>query len=231
MKTITPNDQGFICDITAPCFQSLTIEEATLVGQSKTQVLYRKGENLTKQGAFSTYALFIINGLVKQYVEGDGLRDFNLRLLHPGDFVGLSAAFGKNTFDYSAQALTETQAFLIEKDALAQVALNNSAFSYRLAQRYGNQNAVLFGVIKNLAYKQTNGRMADTLLYLTSDAFNEFDVTSLLTRKDIADFAGISTEGAVKVLKSFEKDGHIKLTEKKIEVLDRNALADISKRG
>lgn len=231
MKTISANDQGFLCDINVPCFQALSADEAELVQQSRTQVLFRKGENLTKQGAFSTYVLFVINGLVKQYIEGDGTRDFNLRILGPGEFVGLSAAFGKSTFDYSTQALTDTQVFLVEKDAMIKVAKSNSDFSYRIAKRYGEQNSALFETIRNLMYKQTNGRMADTLLYLRNENFGGVDVTSLLTRKDIADFAGISTEGAVKVLKSFEKDGHIKLEDKHIEIVDMQALNEISKRG
>jgi CRP/FNR family transcriptional regulator len=70
VKTIIETDQEFICDIQAPCFQMLSPDEVVLVRASKTQVLFRKGDNLTKQGAFASYVLFLINGLVKQYVEG-----------------------------------------------------------------------------------------------------------------------------------------------------------------
>jgi CRP/FNR family transcriptional regulator len=51
MKTILETDQDFICDIQAPCFQMLSSEEVELVRASKTQILFRKGDNLTKQGA------------------------------------------------------------------------------------------------------------------------------------------------------------------------------------
>jgi hypothetical protein len=62
MKTISENDQDFICDIQAPCFQMLQPHEAELVRSSKTQVLFRREDNLTKQGAFASYVLFIITG-------------------------------------------------------------------------------------------------------------------------------------------------------------------------
>lgn len=231
MKTITENDQDFICDIKVPCFQALSTEEAQLVRASRTQVMYRRGENLTKQGAFSTYILFIVAGLVKQYIEGDNQRDFNLRILRPGEFIGLSAVFGKSTFDYSTLALTDAQVFLVEKEAFVKVAQANAQFSYSIAKRYAEQNAALYNTIRNLTYKQTNGRMADTLLYFRSEPFKDIDITSLLTRKDIADFAGISTEGAVKVLKSFEKDGYVRLDDKHVEIIDQQALEEISKRG
>jgi CRP/FNR family transcriptional regulator len=93
MKTIHETDQDFICDIAAPCFQKLTPEEVEMVRASKTQVLFRKGDNLTKQGAFASYVLFVMSGIARQYLEGDNTRTFNLRIIKPGEFVGLSSVF------------------------------------------------------------------------------------------------------------------------------------------
>jgi CRP-like cAMP-binding protein len=231
MKTILETDQDFICDIQAPCFQMLSPEEVILVRSSKTQVLFRKGDNLTKQGAFASYILFIINGLAKQYLEGDGTKNFNLRIIKPGEFVGLSAVFTKNSFNYSSIALTDCQVFLIEKDTIAKVVKQNGIFGYSIIKRYCEQNADLFTTVRNLMYKQMNGRMADTLLYLEGLKGENAEIFQLLSRKDIADFAGISTESAVKVLKSFEKDGLIELHEKDILLKNSAALEEISKRG
>ncbi len=231
MKTILEIDNGFICDIQAPCFQMLTNEEVELVRASKTQVLFRKGENLTKQGAFASYVLFILTGYAKQYVEGNGKYNHNLRIIKPGDFVGLSSVFGKNTFNYSAVALTDTQVYLIEREALASVSKQNGQFAYNIVRRYCEQNASLFDSIRNLVYKQMNGRIADTLLYLSSETFDGEDISAMLTRKEIAEFAGLTTESTVKILKSFEKDGLIRLDEKSITILDSNRLAEISKNG
>jgi CRP/FNR family transcriptional regulator len=54
-----------------------------------------------------------------------------------------------------------------------------------------------------------NGRISETLLYLDSIKESHPDIFLLLSRKDIADFAAISTESAVKLLKNFEKEGLI----------------------
>jgi CRP-like cAMP-binding protein len=231
MKTILETDQDFICDIQAPCFQMLSPEEVILVRASKTQVLFRKGDNLTKQGAYASYILFIINGLAKQYLEGDGTKNFNLRIIRPGEFVGLSAVFTKNSFNYSSVALTDCQVFLVEKDAIAKVVKQNGIFGFSIIKRYCEQNSDLFTTIRNLMYKQMNGRMADTLLYLENLKSEDAGIFQLLSRKDVADFAGISTESAVKLLKSFEKDGLIELHEKDILLKNSAALEEISKRG
>ncbi len=231
MKTIVETDQEFICDIQAPCFQMLSADEVELVSASKTQVFFRKGDHLTKQGAFASYVLFVINGLARQYLEGDQGRNYNLRIIRPGEFVGLSAVFTKNTFNYSSVALTDCQVFLVEKDAIAQLAKNNGHFGFNIIKRYCEQNNNLFGTIHNLMYKQMNGRMADTLLYLEGLKSDFRDIFQLLNRKDIADFSGITTESAVKLLKSFEKDGLIRLQEKDISLTDPSKLLEISRKG
>lgn len=231
MKPIIETDKEFICDIQAPCFQMLSLEEAELVRASKTQVLFRKGDNLTKQGAFASYALFVINGLAKQYIEGDAAKSFNLRIIQPGEFVGLSSVFTKNTFNYSSVALTDCQVFLVEKETIATVIKQNGMFGFNMIKRYCQQNANLFETLRTVMYKQMNGRMADTLLYIDSLKPEHPEIFQLLSRKDLADFAGISTESAVKLLKSFEKDGLIELNEKDIRLIHIAELQEISKKG
>ena len=231
MKTILETDHEFICDIDAPCFQMLSGEEAELVRASKTQVLFRKNDLLTKQGAFASYVLFLIKGLATQYLEGDGVKNYNLRIIRPGEFVGLSAVFTKNTFNYSSVALTDCQVYLIEKDAIASVIKQNGLFGFSIIKRYCEQNTNLFDSLRTIMYKQMNGRMAETLLYIDSLKSEAPDIFQLLSRKDLADFAGISTESGVKLLKTFEKEGLISIREKDIEVIQHKSLAEISKRG
>ncbi len=231
MKTIQETDKEFICDIQAPCFQLLTPEEIELVRASKTQVIFRKGDSLSKQGAFASYVLFIINGLAKQYVEDSGIKDFNLQIIKPGEFVGLSAVFTKTSFNYSTVAITNCQAFLIETEAIANVVKQNGQFGFNIIKRYCEQNGSLYHSLRTILYKQMNGRMAEALLYLDGLKHIEPDIFQLLSRKDIADFANVSAENAVKLLKSFEKDGFIELKEKDVFILKRDELIEVSKRG
>lgn len=231
MKTITKKDRDFVCDINAVCFQDLSAEEAKLVSGSKTQVRFRKGENLTKQGAFASYVLFIIDGLAKQYVEDDIDRNFNLRILGPGDFAGLSSVFTKESFSYSTSALTDTLAFLIEKEAIEKIIKKNGLFAYSLVRRYCRQNSELFGILRNSRFRQTNGNLAGALLYLDGFRHGDRSIFGLLSRKDIADFAGISTESAIKLLKAYEKEKILTLKEKDITIKNRDRLDEISRNG
>jgi CRP/FNR family transcriptional regulator len=231
MKTILEIDSDFICDIQAPCFQMLSIEEIELVRASKTQILFRKGDTLTKQGTFTSYVLFVIKGLAKQYIEGEINKSYNLRVILPGEFVGLSSVFSKSVFNYSSVAITDCQVFLIEKEAIAQVVKQNGVFGFDIINRYYEHNINLFNALHNVLYKQMNGRLADRLLYIDGLKFENPEIFQLLSRKDLADFAGISTESCVKLLKNFEKDGLLELNEKDIVIVNQKGLLEISKKG
>lgn len=82
-----------------------------------------------------------------------------------------------------------------------------------------------------MIYKQMHGRLADALLYLDTKHYDNVSIFSYLSRKEIANFAGLSTESTAKLLKGFEKDGLIRLNDKDIEILHSKELVEISKRG
>jgi CRP/FNR family transcriptional regulator len=121
--------------------------------------------------------------------------------------------------------------FLVEKQAISGIAKQNGMFGYNIIKRYCEQNTNLINTVRNLMYKQMNGRIADALLYIDGLKKEKAEIFQLLSRKDLADFAGISTESAVKLLKAFEKDGLIKLKEKDIQIIKRNELLEISRKG
>lgn len=75
------------------------------------------------------------------------------------------------------------------------------------------------------------GKLAQTLLYLEDFREKEPGIFQLLTRKDLGDFIGSSTEGTIKLLKSFEREGLIELDDKDIRIRAFNRLQDIRQHG
>ncbi len=230
MKTYLITDDCTIDNLEAPCFKSLLPEELLLVGSSKTRVLFHKGENLTKQGTFASSVLFIIDGIAKQYIEGDAGKNYNLQLVRAGDFVGLSVAFQKNIYDYSVVALGDTTACLIEKEAITSLVKSNGQFAYSIINRYCQQNTKLYSSINSLMNKQMNGRLAAALLYLFRQQGDQ-QIFQLLSRRDLAEFAGLSVESTVKLLRAFERDILVRLEDKNIVLTNIPALEQISMHG
>ena len=73
--------------------------------------------------------------------------------------------------------------------------------------------------------------LASTLLYLSSDHFSDQNVFQYLSRQDLANFASVATESAIKLLKEFERDGIIALEGKGITIRNRAELEKIERLG
>jgi CRP/FNR family transcriptional regulator, polysaccharide utilization system transcription regulator len=75
------------------------------------------------------------------------------------------------------------------------------------------------------------GRMADALLYLQDEIFMQTRFPMVLSRSDLAELSAMSKESAVKILRDFQKDGLIQISDHEIEILDHETLLKISRVG
>ncbi len=207
------------------------IENLDDLNAYKTRVQYLKGETIFKQGAFAPYVMYVVEGLVKVYLQTGVDKNMNISVASEGEFLAFSSVFGEPVHTYSAQAISNTQICMIEKESLKQILLDNPEFALKItSQNYTNERH-LFEVIKNISYKQMRGKLASALLYLGQEEFTKKKIFEFLTRQDIADFASISAESAIKFLKEFEKENIITLNGKNIIVDDTAQLMNISKNG
>jgi len=199
------------------------------ITENKTRITYLKGETIFKQGAFAPYILYVVKGLIKVYLQTGFEKQMNLSLAKTGEFLAFSSIFGENIHTYSAQALKDSVICMIEKESLKEVLLNNPDFALEVTSKNYRNERHLLEIIKNISYKQMRGKLASGLLYLSDEEFLKENVFQFLTRQEIADFAGISTESAIKFLKEFEKEKLVKLKGKNIEISDPKKLEIISK--
>ena len=219
------------CEHFSKCFQHLFPDELEFINDKKIQLTYLQGETLFKQGAFAPYVLFVIDGLVKVYLQTGSNKQINIRLAVEGDYLAFSSVFDENIYNYSAVALKDSVVCMIDKTALRKLFLKNSEFAMRITTRNCHNEAWLLDMLKNITYKQMRGKIASSLIYLSSEKFLKKNVFHYLTRKDIADFASITTESTIKFIKEFEKEGILKLDGKDIIVVNRKKLEDIARNG
>ncbi|MBN1185674.1 MAG: Crp/Fnr family transcriptional regulator [Bacteroidales bacterium] len=219
------------CKKSSTCFQYLYPDDLEFINSRKTQITYLKGETIFKQGAFAAYILYVVDGLVKVFLQTGSIKQLNIRLTKQGDFMAFSSVFGDNIYNYSAVALKDSTICMIEKTALKQLLMKNADFAMRITSRNCRNEGRYLDIIQNTSYKQMRGKLASALLYLSSEEFLEEDVFQYLTRQDIADFASITIESAVKFIKEFEKEGILKLKGKELKIINKGKLEEIAKRG
>lgn len=216
---------------TSECFRHLLPEEVEMIRSHKKQIHYLKGETLFKQGAFAPYILFVVEGLVRVYLQTGRKKQLNLHLARQGDYIAFSSVFDQNIYKYSAVALKDSLICMIDKIAMKEVLLKNPKFAMNITSRnFRNENRYM-DIIKNISYKQMRGKLASTLLYLSSEKFKNDSVFLHMSRLDIAEFASITNESAIKFLKEFEKEKLIELEGKDIRICNQEGLEQISKHG
>lgn len=212
------------------CFRFLFPDDMEFINLKKKQVTYLKGEQIFKQGALAPHVLYVVDGLVKIFLQSGSIRQLNISLAKQGEFMAFTSVFDSDWYNYSAMALKDTTICMIDKSALRQLLLKNPDFALRITSlNCKNENRYL-EIIKNVSFKHMRGKLASALLYL-SDASTEENIYEYLTRQDIADFASITVESAVKFIKEFEKEGLLKLNGKEIEILERKKLTEIELNG
>ncbi len=216
-----------------PDFESYQLkrEEVDSISEQKTQIVYQKGETLFKQGAFATHVLYIIEGLIKTYFQTGPNKQINIQLCKAGDFLAFPSVFGSKIYNYSAQALKDTRVCMIDKEALKNLIAQNSDFAIQITTNNVRHEEHLLEILRTVSYKQMRGKLASALLYLSSDAFKDEDVFQYLNRQDIAEFAALTSESAIRFIKEFEKEGLIELNGKNISILKLSELTDISFKG
>jgi CRP/FNR family transcriptional regulator, polysaccharide utilization system transcription regulator len=206
-------------------------EVSKILNENKTRISYLKGENIFKQGAFAPYIIYIVSGMVKVYLQTGYDKQINISIARSGEFLAFSSIFGENIHTYSTQAIKDSEICMIEKESLKDALIGNPEFALQITSKNYRNERHLFEIIKNLSYKQMRGKLASILLYLSHDEFLEENIFEYLSRQDIADFASISTESAIKFLKEFEKEEILKLSGKNIIILNQEKLEQVSKNG
>ena len=218
------------CNYRSDCFNKLIQSELEFINNNKTQIRYKKGETIYKQGTFSSNIMYIVEGFAKKYLEGTNNKNLIVKILKPSEYIGLSSLFCiKEHCYYSVSAITDTTLCLIKKDDFKKLISHNNDFAQEIIKWYCQNDEDIFNKLKSINNKHMHGRLAEVILYVNHEDFNK--INSHITRKNLAELAGISVESTIRILSEFKNDKIIDLEGKSIKILDKNSLLQISKNG
>jgi len=213
------------------CFDLLTDDEKKLVDDNTVEVHYKKGEIICKQGSFASKIIYLSEGIVKVYLEGSP-KNLVLTITPKNNMVGLPSIFeGNNTFLYSVSPYVDSWAKLIDINVFKQLLKQNAAFASKIIDILNENTAQAYGRFFCLTRKQLHGRMADILMCLSERIFKSLEYELPLSRNDLAELTGMSTESVIRLVKEFKDDSIIEVSGKNIRILDPERLRKISSVG
>ena len=213
------------------CFDLLTEEEKKLVDDNMVEVLYKKGEIICKQGSFASKIIFLTEGLVKVYLEGNP-KNLILTITPKNNLVGLPSIYeGNNTFLYSVSPYIDSWARLIDINIFKQLLKQNATFASKIIDILNENTAQAYGRFFCLTRKQLHGRMSDILMCLSERIFKSLEFDLPLSRNDMGELTGMSTESVIRLMKEFKDDKLISVSGKKITILAPERMRKIGEVG
>ncbi|RLD77370.1 MAG: hypothetical protein DRJ10_12045, partial [Bacteroidetes bacterium] len=150
----------------SPWFNDLSDELLQKVANNQVKLAYNKGEILSKQGGFASHIVFLTEGLIKIYKEHND-KNLILKIVKPGEFIGLSSLYNKGLFNYSAASIDSSGVYSISADVIKYLIKNNSDFAEKIISQINQNMSQFFERIISLTQKQLHGRIADVILHLS----------------------------------------------------------------
>jgi CRP/FNR family transcriptional regulator len=218
------------CNCKNSIFHALSATELELVNNNRYEVSFKAGEMMFKQGTPSPHFLCLTTGLAKLYIEGYG-KNLILSLVKPVEYILGPGIYVDNRHHYSASAVEDSTACLVDVTTFKQMIRKNSEFADEFIRRISLMTIFNFEQFVSLTQKQMNGRIADALFYLSDQIYGSNPFEMSISRQDLADLSGMSKESAIRILKEFKDEGILSADGNLLHILNPQQLKKISETG
>jgi len=198
---------------------------------NKEEQSFRKGEVINHEGEKISNFKYLKSGLVKLYRRTSTGEEQVITITRPFEFVSNMSIFSEERYQYSVSALEDSVVCLVRLDFIKELFMKNGGFAMGLLSKISMINDKIISQTLDIRQKNLIGRVAFVLLYFTNDIYNSRVFDLPVSRKEIADYIGMSTANVIRTMSDFKKEGIIRVFGKTIEIVDLSKLEVISKRG
>ena len=219
------------CDFRDVVFSYLDDPSIEELCDNKEEQFFRKGEVINHEGEKILTFKYLKSGLVKLYRRTNTGEEQVITITRPFEFVSNMSIFSEEKYQYSVSALEDSVVCTISLDYIKNLFLKNGAFAMGLLTKISMINDKIINQTLDIRQKNLVGRVAFVLLYFMNDIYNSRVFELPVSRKEIADYIGMSTANVIRTLSDFKKEGIIRVFGKTIEVVELSKLENISKRG
>ncbi|MGE5420532.1 MAG: Crp/Fnr family transcriptional regulator [Chloroflexota bacterium] len=209
------------------------LDEASIqrICEHKEEQFFRKGEIINYEGQKIENFKYLKSGLVKLFRRLHNGDEQIITITRPFEFVSNMSIFSEEKYLYSVSALEDSMVCVINLDLIKELFQKNGAFAAGLLTKISGINDKIISQTLDIRQKNLAGRVAFVLIYFTKDIYHSRVFDLPVSRKEIADYIGMSTANVIRTMSDFKKEGLIGIYGKTIEIMDLDKLEVISKRG
>ncbi|MCX7862549.1 MAG: Crp/Fnr family transcriptional regulator [Bacteroidales bacterium] len=231
------NEVKYVCDckeciIRNLIFKHLRSEEFQEVCRSKTQKSFKKGQVVFEKGQLLEHLIYLKSGLVKYYYSTNEGKVNIISLSIPFDaFSLLTILHNEQISIYSMSVLEDSTLCYIPLSLIKNLIHINGDFALDFISKLIETSNKTIEQFLTLHNKNLRGRVAYFMLYLSDNIYKKNIFELPVSRKEIAEIIGMTTENVIRTLSEFRKEKIIKINGKEIEILEKERLSKISQYG
>ena len=220
-----------LCELKGLFFENLEGDQLDMICSGKVEKEFSQGESIIKEGTLIKDFVYLKSGLVKSFRSDSHGKEQIISISKPFDYVSLLSVFSNDHYNYSVSALEDSVTCNIKMEDIRSIASDNGNLALNLLKRMSKVADKI--ILDSLAIrtKHLRGRVAFLLIYFSQDVYlsSEFDLP--LSRKEMAEYVGMTTENVIRSLSEFRRDGILKIYGKTIHIVNMDTLKSIAEFG
>ena len=209
-----------------PYFRGIDAAELETIKSLIKETYVRRGEHFLSEGERSDYLYFIISGLVKVYKTSRSGKEQVLHIAPPGDSLNDVSLFDGGPTAAGMVALTPAVLYAIEKEDIIEFLQKKPQMMMNVIQSLAQRIRRDSNLVEDLSSTQVLQRLAK--LFVGRYGGEEETSGLTLTQKDLAGLVGSSREMVNRCLGTLQDLGGIKVSRRRVIVLDREVLNRIA---
>jgi CRP-like cAMP-binding protein len=197
------------------------LEEVQPYLEQKNTFRCADGQQFILEGAPVNGLYFIFSGYIKVYKQTINNDSQIIRFLREGEIVG-HRGFGTNyVYGISASALSDSVLCNFSSEVLIEMLHKAPPLMFDFMLFYADQLQKSEANAKRFAQMNVREKVINGLLFIHRK-FGQSDglINIVLSRKDIADFAGTTTDQVIRVISALKKEGLLIAKGKKLGIPD-----------
>ena len=212
------------CDLKTLFYASLKSDDLERYCSTRHETSIKAGESLIKQGDEIKDFIYLKEGLVKLYRKSDQGQIQIISFGKPFDFVSLLSVFSDEKYNYSVTALEDSIACMFNLDEIKKLIKTNGEFAMHLIRTQNRSSDRIILNTLNMLQKRLYGRVAAVLLYFADEIYKTDEYELPVSRKEVAQYIGMSIENVIRAISAFRKDKIIQVYGKNLSIINRNRL-------
>ncbi len=219
------------CELRELFIVNLDEKNMDIICTGKVEKEYLAGQIIIKEGTLIKDFSYLKSGLVKLFRSDPSGKEQIITIAKPMDYVSLLSVFSDKRYNYSVTALEDSVTCNLKMEDIRTLINENGKLALNLLGKMSRVADTIILESLEIRKKHLRGRVAYLLIYFAKKVFYAEEFELPLSRKEMAEYVGMTTENVIRTLSEFRRDGILKIYGKTIQIVNMESLQSIAEFG